>query len=122
MEHIDVELKASREFRQKMIDYLGLKGGCDVKESVWRIMAHIISHDLSKTMNWRGINGKVPFCQLQLKEIVNAAVRRNRLTSDATDKEVEKASKDGSICQGIEMVVARKEDPLGGVLMITTRG
>lgn len=38
------------------IDYLGLKGGCDVKESE-RIMAHIIFHDLSKTMNWRGING-----------------------------------------------------------------
>uniref|UniRef100_A0A4W5K8V7 Uncharacterized protein n=1 Tax=Hucho hucho TaxID=62062 RepID=A0A4W5K8V7_9TELE len=54
-------------------------------------MAHIISHDLSKTMNWKGINGKVPFCQLQLKERVNSVVWRNRVTSNATDKVGKKA-------------------------------
>ncbi|XP_026054935.1 uncharacterized protein LOC113040936 isoform X2 [Carassius auratus] len=77
------------DYKTAVINTLALRGGTTVKESVWRILSFLLSNDMARQMNWRGINGKAAFKDTSLKTIINAAVRRNRLTSTATDQEVE---------------------------------
>ena len=40
------------------ITTLGLQGGFDVKDTVWRVMRCTVTNSLAKQLNWRGINGK----------------------------------------------------------------
>ncbi|XDV26152.1 hypothetical protein PO909_029930 [Leuciscus waleckii] len=77
------------DYKTAVINTLALRGGTTVKESVWRILNFLLSNDMARQMNWRGINGKAAFKDTSLKTVINAAVRRNRLTSTATDQEVE---------------------------------
>lgn len=49
---------------------LALKGGGDIKECVKRIMGATVSHSLAKSINMRGINGKIGFQNLQIKDTV----------------------------------------------------
>ncbi|KAI7806182.1 hypothetical protein IRJ41_001717, partial [Triplophysa rosa] len=60
-----------------------------IKDSVWRIMSFLLTNDIARQTNWRGINGKAAFKDTTLQTVINAAVRRNRLTATATDQEVE---------------------------------
>jgi len=41
-----------------------------VKESVWRIMSKLMTNQLAKQINWRGLNGKYAFEQLAIKDVV----------------------------------------------------
>ncbi|XDV28631.1 hypothetical protein PO909_031864 [Leuciscus waleckii] len=68
---------------------LAMKGGTDTRDGVWRIMTATITNSLAKNINMRGVNGKISFKSLQLRNIVLAAVRKNRLTQHATDQEIE---------------------------------
>ncbi|KAK0151867.1 hypothetical protein N1851_006761 [Merluccius polli] len=49
---------------------LGLAGGADAKDTVWRILTQAIKYDLSKKISWRGMNGKISFENLHLKAVV----------------------------------------------------
>lgn len=49
---------------------LGLKGGTDIRESVWRIMPAMITNSLAKNINMRGVNGKIGFWRLQIRDVV----------------------------------------------------
>ncbi|KAJ7998511.1 hypothetical protein DPEC_G00205680 [Dallia pectoralis] len=60
------------------------------KETVWRILSQLLSNALAIKINWRGANGKQAFEPLALKYIVLNAVRRNPLTSNASDTDIEK--------------------------------
>ncbi|KAG7329720.1 hypothetical protein KOW79_005942 [Hemibagrus wyckioides] len=64
---------------------LGLLGGVDVKDTVWRIMRQPIKNDLAKAVNWRGVNGKTLFQTLELKNIVIEAVRRNPVCAQTSE-------------------------------------
>jgi len=48
-----------------------LRGGTTVKESVWRILSFLLSNDMARQINWRGINGKVAFKDTSLKTVIN---------------------------------------------------
>ncbi|KAK1174981.1 hypothetical protein AOXY_G2603 [Acipenser oxyrinchus oxyrinchus] len=70
------------------ISYLGMIGGTNVKETVWRLLSKTINNILAQQMNWTGVNGKRAFKNLTLKDVFGA-VRRNSLTSKVTDEEIE---------------------------------
>ncbi|XP_056275980.1 uncharacterized protein LOC130197360 isoform X2 [Pseudoliparis swirei] len=88
LQRLESQLQES-DFRSKLINHLSLIGGSDVKDTVWRLMKHTISNTLAKETNWRGVNGKTSMASLQLKTAVIAAVRKNPLTSRASEREVE---------------------------------
>ncbi|GAA6081362.1 uncharacterized protein LOC113085053 isoform X1 [Tachysurus ichikawai] len=48
---------------------------------------------LALKVNMRGVNGKTGFLRLQIRDVVIVAVRRNRLTSEATEKEIDSTVK-----------------------------
>lgn len=52
------------------VTYFGLAGGLTIKETVWRIMAKLMTNQLAKQINWRGVHGKYGFEQLVLKDVV----------------------------------------------------
>uniref|UniRef100_A0A8C6T482 DUF4806 domain-containing protein n=1 Tax=Neogobius melanostomus TaxID=47308 RepID=A0A8C6T482_9GOBI len=83
------QLEEQLQSADLQIQLVTLKGGMDVRDSVWRIMHTLLSTSLAKQVNMRGINGKIGFQRLKLREVVIAAVRRNRLTSGATEQEIE---------------------------------
>ncbi|XP_032438834.1 serine/arginine repetitive matrix protein 1-like [Xiphophorus hellerii] len=89
VEEMEAELHDNPELHKHLITALALKGGGSLTECVGRIMAALFTHSLSKQINWRGVNGKIGFQHLQIKKLVTVAVRRNRLTSAATDKEID---------------------------------
>ncbi|XP_077091506.1 uncharacterized protein LOC143742509 [Siphateles boraxobius] len=79
----------SPDLKENLINNLGLVGGFDVKDTVWRIMRRTISNELAKIINWKGVNGKISLAALHLKDVVIAAVRKNPLTASAAEMEVE---------------------------------
>uniref|UniRef100_A0A672LHI4 DUF4806 domain-containing protein n=1 Tax=Sinocyclocheilus grahami TaxID=75366 RepID=A0A672LHI4_SINGR len=83
----------SVDFKEKLINHLGLIGGCDTKDTVWRTMHRTISNDLAKSINWRGVNGKISLAALQIKDVVIDAVRKNVFSSTATNSEIENVMK-----------------------------
>ncbi|XP_076877035.1 uncharacterized protein LOC143526423 isoform X2 [Brachyhypopomus gauderio] len=87
--HLESALKNEPELKNKMITALGLNGGVDLKDTVWRIMKRTVTNSLAKKLNWRGINGKMAFSSLCLKDVIAGAVRRNHLTRQATNQEIE---------------------------------
>ncbi|ROL51478.1 hypothetical protein DPX16_3167 [Anabarilius grahami] len=88
---LENDLRSCPETRRKVVHELGMLGGVDVKDTVWRIMKQAIKNDLAKTVNWRGVNGKTSFQSLELKSVVIEAVRRNPTCAQITELEVEKA-------------------------------
>uniref|UniRef100_A0A671P1V0 Uncharacterized protein n=1 Tax=Sinocyclocheilus anshuiensis TaxID=1608454 RepID=A0A671P1V0_9TELE len=66
---------------------------CDIKDTVWRTMHRTISNDLAKSINWRGVNGKISLAALQIKDVVIDAVRKNVFSSTATNSEIENVMK-----------------------------
>ncbi|XP_062865586.1 uncharacterized protein LOC134328420 [Trichomycterus rosablanca] len=72
------------------IAFLGLAGGMSTKESVWRIMAKVLTNSLAKTINWRGANNKQKMESLIIKKVILSAVRQNSFCSKAVDEEIEK--------------------------------
>jgi len=52
------------------VTYFGLAGGLTIKETVWRIMAKLMTNELAKQINWRGLNGKYGFQPLAIKDVV----------------------------------------------------
>ncbi|XP_029986321.1 uncharacterized protein LOC115416624 [Sphaeramia orbicularis] len=89
LEALEYEIKSKDGLRAKMVTTLSLMGGVDVRETVWRTMRQLMTNSLATNLNWRGVNGKTGFCGLQLKEVINDAVRRNKFTSNATTQEIE---------------------------------
>ncbi|XP_052409880.1 uncharacterized protein LOC127956169 [Carassius gibelio] len=81
------------DFKEKLINHLGLVGGFDTKDTVWRTMQRTISNDLAKSINWRGVNGKISLAALQIKDVVIDAVRKNVFSSTATNSEIENVMK-----------------------------
>uniref|UniRef100_A0A672Y877 Uncharacterized protein n=1 Tax=Sphaeramia orbicularis TaxID=375764 RepID=A0A672Y877_9TELE len=82
-------MSCSYDYYILQVTTLSLMGGVDVRETVWRTMRQLMTNSLATNLNWRGVNGKTGFCGLQLKEVINDAVRRNKFTSNATTQEIE---------------------------------
>ncbi|XP_054912105.1 uncharacterized protein LOC129376524 [Poeciliopsis prolifica] len=89
VEDMEAQLHDNPELHNQLSAALALQGGGSLNECVGRIMAALLTHSLSQQMNWRGVNGKIGFQRLHMKKLVTMAVRRNRLTATATDREIE---------------------------------
>ncbi|CDQ63745.1 unnamed protein product [Oncorhynchus mykiss] len=92
LQRLETDLQGA-DFKLKLINHLSLVGGCDVKDVVWRLMRHTISNALAKNMNWRGVNRKISLGSLRLREVLIAVVRKNPLTSKASESDVESVMK-----------------------------
>uniref|UniRef100_A0A8C5FS57 DUF4806 domain-containing protein n=1 Tax=Gadus morhua TaxID=8049 RepID=A0A8C5FS57_GADMO len=90
---LEADLASQRDLRQELVITLGLAGGADAKDTVWRILKQAIKNDLTKNISWRGMNGKISFENLHLKAVVMDAVRRNPSCSTATDVQIADAIK-----------------------------
>ncbi|XP_050958544.1 uncharacterized protein LOC127159863 [Labeo rohita] len=88
LQNMEDNLRSTPELHKQLVNTLALKGGTDVQECVWRIMHGLFTNSLARKVNMRGVNGKIGFLRLQIRDVVIAAVRRNRLTSEATEKEI----------------------------------
>ncbi|XP_067309541.1 serine/arginine repetitive matrix protein 2-like [Pseudorasbora parva] len=93
LQDMEEQLHSNPDLRKQLVNTLALKGGVDVHECIWRIMQGLITNSLAKKINMRGINGKIGFQRLLLRDVVIAAVRRNRLTSAATEKDIDSTIK-----------------------------
>uniref|UniRef100_A0A673YC31 Uncharacterized LOC115201467 n=1 Tax=Salmo trutta TaxID=8032 RepID=A0A673YC31_SALTR len=92
LQSLETDLQGA-DFKLKLINHLSLVGGCDVKDVVWRLMRHTISNALAKNMNWRGVNRKISLGSLRLRDVLIAVVRKNPLTSQASESDVESVMK-----------------------------
>lgn len=93
LQNMEDNLRSTPDLHKQLVNTLALKGGADVHECVWRIMYGLFTNSLAKKVNMRGVNGKTGFLRLQIRDVVIAAVRRNRLTSEATEKEIDSTVK-----------------------------
>ncbi|XP_026105123.1 uncharacterized protein LOC113076649 isoform X2 [Carassius auratus] len=93
LQSMEGNLRSTPDLHKQLVNTLALKGGADVQESVWRIMHGLFTNSLARKVNMRGLNGKISFLRLQIRDVVIAAVRRNRLTSDATEKDIDSTVK-----------------------------
>ncbi|XP_048010172.1 uncharacterized protein si:dkey-242h9.3 isoform X2 [Megalobrama amblycephala] len=93
LQEMEEQLHSNLDLQKQLVNTLALKGGVDVHECIWRIMHGLITNSLAQKINMRGINGKIGFQRLRLRDVVIAAVRRNRLTSVATEKDIDSTIK-----------------------------
>ncbi|GAA6094693.1 uncharacterized protein LOC113085053 isoform X1 [Tachysurus ichikawai] len=93
LQNMEDNLWSTPDLHKKLVNTLALKGGMDVQECVWRIMHGLCTNSLVRKVNMRGVNEKTVFLRLQIRDVVIAAVRRNRLTSEATEKEIDSTVK-----------------------------
>ncbi|XP_042610030.1 uncharacterized protein LOC109079198 [Cyprinus carpio] len=113
---LEQRIQQSPDYKQKLINWLGLIGGADVRDCTWRILKRLIANSLAKNLNWRGVNGKTSVATLQLREVVIcsleetartklAAVRRNHqpITANAAEMEVE-----GTIRRWLQLAADRE--------------
>lgn len=49
---------------------LGLSGGVNLKDTVWRVMKQLVRNDLACKINWTGLNSKTAFKSLEMKNVV----------------------------------------------------
>ncbi|MEQ2306712.1 hypothetical protein AMECASPLE_011070, partial [Ameca splendens] len=69
VENLEERLRNSPDLKNQLKNALALKGGGDIKECVKRVAASL-THTLAKNMNMQGINGKIGFQHLQVKEVM----------------------------------------------------
>ncbi|XP_062576465.1 uncharacterized protein LOC134238352 isoform X2 [Saccostrea cucullata] len=79
---------------RKLVKSLSTIGGENVKNSVRRLLGHMISNELAKTINWVGKGGKIAFSTLKLNNVLKATIRKNRLCATSTDSEIAVIAKD----------------------------
>lgn len=61
---------------------LGLAGGVNLKDTVWRVMKQLIQNDLACKINWTGLNGKMAFKSLEIRNVVTG---KSCMTLDCVD-------------------------------------
>uniref|UniRef100_A0A9J8CWV3 DUF4806 domain-containing protein n=1 Tax=Cyprinus carpio carpio TaxID=630221 RepID=A0A9J8CWV3_CYPCA len=86
---LEAELKMNPDSKSELITYLGLVGGFDLKDTVWRVLKATFTTPVARGMNWRGVNGKIGVQRLVVKEVIIGAVRQNPLTEKASNKDIE---------------------------------
>ncbi|XP_028441831.1 uncharacterized protein LOC114560568 [Perca flavescens] len=88
LQHLEETLKNPEE-KKNLTVLLGMVGGMTLKDTVGRVLKRAMNTSLARLINWSGANRKPAFKGLILKSVVLDAVRRNALTKDSTEKEIE---------------------------------
>ncbi|XP_045897136.1 uncharacterized protein LOC123964074 [Micropterus dolomieu] len=70
LQNLEEQLQSIPDLQKQLVNTLALKGGTDICECVWRIMHAMITNSLAKNINMRGINGKIGFQRLQIRDVV----------------------------------------------------
>ncbi|KAL1268858.1 hypothetical protein QQF64_034221 [Cirrhinus molitorella] len=91
VEEFEEWLKDSRnaQAKQNMISALGGIGGQNTKKATWSILSSLFSAVVAKQINWKGVNGKKCFKEMQTRSVLIRAVRNNQCFSSATDTEID---------------------------------
>ncbi|KTF79429.1 hypothetical protein cypCar_00039317, partial [Cyprinus carpio] len=70
LQDMEEQLRSNPDLQKQLVHTLALKGGVDVHECIWKIMHGLVTNDLAKKINMRGINGKIGFQHLRLRDVV----------------------------------------------------
>uniref|UniRef100_A0A671LWF3 Uncharacterized LOC107657617 n=1 Tax=Sinocyclocheilus anshuiensis TaxID=1608454 RepID=A0A671LWF3_9TELE len=91
VEEFEEWLKDSRnaQAKQNMISALGGIGGQNTKKVTWNILSSVFSDAVAKQINWKGVNGKKCFKEMQTRSLLIRAVRNNQCFTSATDSEID---------------------------------
>ncbi|KAF7260490.1 hypothetical protein EG68_02201 [Paragonimus skrjabini miyazakii] len=69
-------------------------GGKDLRNVVGRILASLVHKDIAKTINWRGINGKIRFSTMRLTSAIKDGVMHTAgfegITGDSVEKYIKR--------------------------------
>lgn len=92
LEDLDKKIRLSDETATALTTNLSLIGGENVESNVRRVMAHVLSQNVTLEYNWVGKGNKKAFQSLAIKRVITDAVRAGH--SAASDNEIEKTMKD----------------------------
>ncbi|XP_047139775.1 uncharacterized protein LOC124815286 [Hydra vulgaris] len=88
MNNLEEQLK-DRSIKRTLTSIVSNIGGSSLDDAIKRMMKFILSNNLGRLCNLSGQAGKVCFSKLEIFEVVCGAVKRNALTANATQKEIE---------------------------------
>ncbi|KAG5269538.1 hypothetical protein AALO_G00203130 [Alosa alosa] len=88
LKRLEEKLKNPEEEKNLTV-LLEMVGGMTLKDTVGRVLKRAMNTSLARLINWSGANQKPAFKRLILKSVVVDAVRRNVLTKDSSEKEIE---------------------------------
>uniref|UniRef100_A0A8W8MP92 Uncharacterized protein n=1 Tax=Magallana gigas TaxID=29159 RepID=A0A8W8MP92_MAGGI len=79
-------------WRTEVVKYIIIKDDKGVIPVLFRKLLRL-PQNVAKAINWTGKDGKTAFSTLKIKDVLTAAVRKNRLCSSATDSEIFEVAK-----------------------------
>ncbi|XP_065661823.1 uncharacterized protein LOC136084798 isoform X1 [Hydra vulgaris] len=88
MDDLEEQLK-DRSIKRTLTCIVSNIGGSSLDDAIKRMMKFVLSNNLGRLYNLSGQSGKVCFSKLEIFEVVCGAVKRNALTANATQKEIE---------------------------------
>ncbi|XP_048012495.1 uncharacterized protein LOC125245788 isoform X3 [Megalobrama amblycephala] len=81
---------ANNQIKLSVISSLATVGGHDTKRVTWNILSRMFCDDVGRRINWKGVNGKKAFNQMESKKFLLCAVRKSHASRAATDDEITK--------------------------------
>ncbi|XP_051743182.1 uncharacterized protein LOC127508834 isoform X2 [Ctenopharyngodon idella] len=81
---------ANNQIKLSVISSLATIGGHDTKHVTWNILSRMFRDDVGRRINWKGVNGKKAFNQMESKKFLLCAVRKSHASRAATDDEIVK--------------------------------
>lgn len=94
LQQLETKLQDPKIFFDMCASSLTVIGGRDMKETVRRLLAKILSHNVALTINWSGKNEKLAFKQCEnTVKLILAITRKNPMCSNVTCQEVESVIK-----------------------------
>ncbi|KAL1279273.1 hypothetical protein QQF64_025946 [Cirrhinus molitorella] len=90
LENFEEWLRNSSNNKMKfsVISSLASIGGHDTKHVTWNILSHMFHDDVGRRINWKGINGKRSFKELESQRFLLCAVRKNPVCRAATEDDI----------------------------------
>ncbi|XP_064483673.1 uncharacterized protein LOC135396568 isoform X2 [Ornithodoros turicata] len=93
--HTEEEVKSiesrleDKELYSDLVAAFSFLGGNQLRQKVTVMMRRLLSDSLGQQYSCFGAKGKRPFCSLNICGVLKDAIRRNRGTAHATDREIE---------------------------------
>ncbi|XP_051990715.1 uncharacterized protein LOC127649577 [Xyrauchen texanus] len=79
---------ANTQTKFSVISSLATIGGHDTKRVTWNILSRMFHDDVGRRINWKGMNGKKSFNQMESKKLLLCAVRKSHVSRAATNDEI----------------------------------
>ncbi|XP_077096752.1 uncharacterized protein LOC143748597 [Siphateles boraxobius] len=81
---------ANNQLKFSVISSLATIWGHDTKRVTWNILSRMFHDDVGRRINWKGMNGKKSFNQMESKKLLLFAVKKSHVSRAATDDDITK--------------------------------